>query len=272
MQFSFARLRKRVFQIVRPAGTDDRTSRLFDLTILALIALSVLCIILESVASIRQRFGTALRVCEIVTVCVFTLEYMLRLWACVEDRRFRHALRGRLRHGLSPMAVIDILAILPFYLPFVGVDLRFVRSIRLLRLFRVAKMGRYSAALQTLGRVVQAKKAELMITGFVLILLLIMGSSIMYYAEREAQPDVFTSIPAAMWWAVCTLTTVGYGDVFPVTAWGRLAGSVIAILGIGMFALPTGILGAAFVEEIQNRKHQRKPKTHCPHCGEELTE
>jgi voltage-gated potassium channel len=111
------------------------------------------------------------------------------------------------------------------------------------------------------------KREELLVTLFVLLLLLLFASSLIYFAEHDAQPDIFSSIPAAMWWAVATLTTVGYGDVYPVTTVGKLVASVIAVLGIGMFALPTGILGAGFVEELQSRK--RRPRT-CPHCGKSL--
>jgi voltage-gated potassium channel len=141
-----------------------------------------------------------------------------------------------------------------------------LRMLRIMRIMRLAKLGRYSDSLQTLGRVVAGKKEQLISTVFILVILLIIASCLMYYAENETQPDHFSSIPAAMWWAVTTLTTVGYGDVFPLTTVGKLLGSVIAVLGIGMFALPTGILGAGFVEEMERRRQSRN----CPHCGKEL--
>jgi len=200
---------------------------------------------------------------------IFTAEYLLRLWSCVAGDEFRSPITGRLRYASSPMLMIDLIAILPFYLPWIGVDLRFVRSIRMFRLFRVAKVARYSKAVKTIGRVVRSKRAELMVTLFVLILILILASSMMYFAEHEAQPETFSSIPASMWWAVATLTTVGYGDVYPVTAIGKVVGCIIAIAGIGMFALPTGILGAAFAEEVQRQKANPQPII-CPHCGEEV--
>jgi voltage-gated potassium channel len=137
----------------------------------------------------------------------------------------------------------------------------------MMRIFRVAKLGRYSQSLQILQRVMAAKKEQLVCTVFVLVLLVIVAASLLYYAENPVQPESFSSIPAAMWWAVSTLTTVGYGDICPTTGLGKVMASIIAILGIGMFALPTGILGAGFVEEMaQNQKPAQ-----CPHCGKEIS-
>ena len=154
-----------------------------------------------------------------------------------------------------------------FFLSFVVVYFRFVRVLRLLRILRVAKIGRYYSSLQLIRNAIRSKMEELILTTVVLCLVLVMASSVMYYCEHGAQPEAFPNIPATMWWAVVTLTTVGYGDVFPVTVLGKIFASVIAISGIGMFALPTGIIGAGFVEEIQ----KNKPKgAQCPHCGKDI--
>ena len=144
-----------------------------------------------------------------------------------------------------------------------------IRMVRLFRLFRLAKLARYSTALRTFGRVFAAKKEELVTTLLFLSLLLLAASCLIYFAEYDDQPEAFSSIPAAMWWGIATLTTVGYGDIYPVTIAGKIIGSVIAVLGIGMFALPTGILGAAFLEEIEEQKTTPKP---CPHCGKIIDE
>jgi len=165
------------------------------------------------------------------------------------------------------MMVIDLLAIMPFYLPLWAVDLRSLRVLRLLRVVRVAKVGRSYSSLEVIKQVCRSKKEELVLTSCLMGLLLVVSSSVLYYCEHEAQPEVFSSIPATMWWAVATLTTVGYGDMYPVTAAGRFCAGLIAVLGIGMFALPTGILGAGFVEAIQKSK---QPHERCPHCGKEL--
>ena len=197
---------------------------------------------------------------------IFSVEYIARVWSCVERPKYNKAVTGRLRFVITPLAVIDLLAILPFYLPFTGIDLRFLRIMRMMRIFRVAKLGRYSQSLQLLHRVMMAKKEELLCTLFILLLLVIVAASMLYYAENSIQPENFSSIPASMWWAVATLTTVGYGDVYPVTGLGKLMASVIAVLGIGMFALPTGVVGAGFVEEMS----RRQKTIQCPHCGKEI--
>ena len=262
-------MRRRVHQILEVAAPGDFLSKIFDIFILSLIALNVTALVLETVEPIYAKAPALFRWFEVVSVAIFTIEYLLRIWSCVEAPRYTSSVRGRLRFAVTPLALIDLFAVLPFYLPFLGVDLRFIRAVRLVRLFRVLKVARYSKAIKTLGRVMSAKKEELLISLFVLLLLLLLSSSLIYFAEHDAQPEHFSSIPAAMWWGVATLTTVGYGDVCPVTPVGKLLASMIAILGIGMFALPTGILGAGFVEEIQARKRGR---TVCPHCGKEIAD
>lgn len=261
------RFRKRLFEIVEKARPGDVASRIFDVSIMTLICLNLLAIILASVERLWLTYWEVFFWFELFSVAVFTAEYVVRVWSCVEERAFRRPVAGRARFALTPLAIVDLLAILPFYLPFLGVDLRALRVLRLFRLFRIFKMARYSNAMRLLWRVVVARRAELLITLFTMGILLVLASTTMYFAESEAQPAAFPHIPAAMWWAVATLTTVGYGDVYPITALGKLMGSVVAILGIGMFALPTGVLGAGFVAEIQKRKRPRKT---CPHCGKEI--
>jgi len=259
-------LRKRIDEIVTVARPGDGLSRAFDMFIVTLIGLNVVALILGSVRSIDTLWPGLFTVFEYFSVIVFTIEYVARIWSCVEKPMYSKPVSGRLRFFITPLALIDLLAILPFYLPFTGIDLRFLRILRMMRIFRLAKLGRYSQSLQILHRIVTAKKEQLLCTLFILLLLVIVAASMLYYAENDVQPEVFSSIPSAMWWAVSTLTTVGYGDVYPVTGLGKLMASVIAVLGIGMFALPTGIVGAGFVEETdRNRK-----STTCPHCGREI--
>ncbi len=260
-------IRTRAWQVLEVAQPGDKASRAFDVFILSLIFLNVVAMILGTVASVQQRFGAILQWFEIGSVAVFTVEYAGRVWSCVTDPEYRGAVRGRGRFATGPMALIDLLAILPFYLPFVGLDLRFVRVLRLLRIVRVAKVGRYYSSLRLISAVFREKKEELVLTTALMAMLLVMSASTMYYCENTAQPEQFPDIPSTLWWAVVTLTTVGYGDVFPVTVAGKFVASIIAILGIGMFALPTGILGAGFVEAIQK---QRAGPRKCPHCGNEI--
>jgi len=203
----------------------------------------------------------------VFSVCIFTLEYIARLWSCTVDPSFRGPFLGRLAFATRAMPLIDLAAILPFYLPFVGVDLRFLRVLRLFRILRIAKIGRYYPSLRLIKSVILSKKEELVLTSAIMVLMLVFSACVMYYCEHEAQPEAFPDIPSTMWWSVITLTTVGYGDVYPATPAGKFFAAIIAILGIGMFALPTGILGAGFVEEI-SRKKPRQDR--CPYCGKEL--
>jgi voltage-gated potassium channel len=264
----YEKLKRRTFEIVELPSSSDLTSRLFVIFIMTLIVFNVAAVMLETVEELARPFARVFTLLEDFSVAVFTFEYALRLWACTSDPRYAGSFRGRLRYALSPLALIDLIAVLPFYMEFLPFDLRFVRSLRLFRLLRIFKLARYSASLRTLDDVVRSKKEELLVTVFFVVIMLIFASSAMYYAENEAQPDKFSSIPASMWWGVATLTTVGYGDVFPVTPLGKLLGAVIAILGVGLFALPTGILASGFTEEM--RKQRSRESMHCPHCGLEI--
>jgi voltage-gated potassium channel len=261
-------LRRRVYEILEPARPEDRLSQAFDLGIIVLILLNVVAVMVETVDPIYSRAPWAFQNFEGFSVAVFTIEYGLRLWSCTSDPQYAHPVTGRLRQAMRPMAIIDLLAILPTYWIWATagatrVDLRSLRLLRCFRIFRLAKLTRYSEALQTFSRVLWEKKEELTASFLFMLTLLLITSSLMYYAEREAQPEAFASVFHAMWWAVATLTTVGYGDVFPVTGLGRALASATAITGIGMFALPTSILGAGFLEAMERR---RKPVL-CPHCG-----
>ena len=265
-----------VYRVLEKADTDDdlyKCSRVFDIFILTLIVLNVLAVILETVAPLAAACARAFHAFEVFSVAVFTIEYVLRLWSCTSQEEYRGRLIGRLSFAVSIAALIDLVAIAPFYVGLVlplwfptaaVADLRFVRVLRLFRLLRLLKAGRYSQTAKTLGNVLRNKKEELVITTFAVAILLIFASSLMYLVENEAQPDQFSSIPAAMWWGIATLTTVGYGDIYPVTVLGKVLGAVIALLGIGMFALPAGIFASAFEEELKRR---RGKATACPHCG-----
>jgi voltage-gated potassium channel len=263
---SLERLQRRAYHVVEAA--DDRASRAFQLSISALIILSVVAVILETVASLHADYHVAFDAFELLTVAVFTVEYAVRLWACVVDPRYGKNWWGRLRFALTPAAVIDLVAILPFYLES-SVDLRFIRAMRLVRLARILKFGRYSESLETLSAVTKEKREDLVVTGSIGFVLLVVVSGLMYFVENPRQPKVFSSIPAAMWWGITTLTTVGYGDIYPVTPAGKFLAAITAVLGVGMFALPAGILGSAFVVELQ-KKHHHGLKS-CPHCGKLLS-
>ncbi|MCA8924230.1 MAG: ion transporter [Planctomycetes bacterium] len=255
---------------------DSSAAVVVSLSILALIVLNVAATMLETVDSIQAEFATAFEVFEVCSVCVFTAEYLLRLWSCTSTEEFQRPIVGRLRWMLTPMALVDLVSVLPFFLRALTLDMRFLRALRLLRFFRLLKIGRYARSMRILRRVVTSKKEELLITGFLLGVTLILAASVVYYVERDAQPDKFSSIPESMWWAVATLSTVGYGDTYPITTLGRICAGMIAIAGIGLFGLPAGIVASGFLEEVEAEK-QRKARAEplkdghaCPHCGEPI--
>ncbi|MFD2718357.1 potassium channel family protein [Hymenobacter monticola] len=260
--------RTRVYHILNADdGGQTTIERVTDWFLILLVLLNAATVVMQSVKSVDARYHPFFVGFELVSMYVFTLEYALRVWSCVEDRRYQRPWRGRLAFVLSPLALIDLLAILPFFLSVGLVDLRILRVVRLLRVLKVA---RYVRALHVIGHVIRRKRAELLVTLGVLGLMLLLVSSLMYIIESEAQPDKFGSIPDTMWWGVATLTTVGYGDVFPITPAGKLLSSLIAVLGLGLFAIPTGILASGFSEQLQEQHAAEAKFTFCPHCGHKL--
>ncbi|MEO1449131.1 MAG: ion transporter [Bacteroidota bacterium] len=268
-------IRERVFDILEVSITGKRDfSWYFDITLLTVIILNVLAIILESVASIYTDYVAYFRAFEYFSIVFFSVEYVLRVWSITVDANYRHPIWGRLKYIFTAMALVDLLAILPFFVEwFVAVygaslafkiDMRFLRMLRIFRVFRMFKIVRYVSALRIINNVLRRKREELVISLVFILFILLIVSCLMYFVEREAQPDQFSSIPATMWWGVATLTTVGYGDIYPVTTLGKFLGGVISILGIGIFALPTGILAAGCAEEIE--RGRRAEEIVCPHC------
>jgi voltage-gated potassium channel len=248
-------LRRRTYEILEGAA-DKPGGRIVNGLLIGLIIANVAAIILDSEASIGARYRVWFELFEWLSVLLFTLEYGARVWAAVErdDGRYQAPVTGRLRYMASPLALIDLIAILPFYLSFlVPVDLRFMRIFRLVLIF---KLTRYQASMSLLGRVVRNEAGPIAAALFVLAMLLVVAASFAYLAEREAQPLVFASIPDAMWWAIVTMTTVGYGDMVPVTPLGKLIGGVIGVIGLGMVALPAGLLASGFSDQLHQRRRE----------------
>jgi len=243
-------LREQAYTLVD--GNHSLPGRIFNGFILLLIVGNVVAIVLESVASVYAAHRLFFESFETFSVMVFTLEYLLRLWVCVEETRFYRPVRGRLRYMFSFMAIVDLAAILPFYLSmFTALDTRFLRVLRLLRVF---KLTRHFHSLEVLIHVIRQEGPVLASAMFILIVLIILASGGMYVVEHDAQPEAFGSIPRAMWWAAVTLTTVGYGDTTPITDAGKMFAVAITILGVGMAAMPAGIIASGFTRELQKRR------------------
>jgi voltage-gated potassium channel len=250
-------IKKNILNTINKADKGGTVSKYFDFFIVTLIILNVVAVITETVEAIYTPYQEYFEYFEIFSVAVFSIEYILRLWTCTEIDKYNHPVLGRIKYVFSIGAIIDLLAIMPFYLPLlIAADTRFLRILRLFRLMRVFKLGRYSEAFNSIVSVISKRKEELLTTLTFLLVILILASSAMYYIEHEAQPDVFTSIPSTMWWGVATLTTVGYGDVYPITPYGKILGAFIAILGIGVFALPAGIIATGFESEIRKKRER----------------
>ena len=271
-----SKVKECVFRTIEPADTGDLVSRICDIFIICLIIINIGMVIAETFtlpASVQHVFS----ILEVVSVAVFTVEYALRVWTADLLRPDLSTGKARLRYILSFMALMDLLAILAFYVPYIiPVDLRVLRTLRVTRLLRLFKVNRYTSALSTIGRVFKKKAAQLIASMFIVFLLMLIASVLMYNIENAAQPNVFHNAFDALWWAVATLTTVGYGDIYPVTVGGKILSSVIAILGIGLIAVPTGIISAGFMETIDDdtavpdavESHDKK--CFCPYCGKRI--
>ena len=246
-------MKQRLYDLLEGGNRATASQRAIDLWLGLLIVGNVLAVALESVARFHDHYGGAFAAFEIFSLAVFSAEYVIRLWVCTEHPPLKRLAPGaaRRRYALSPFMIIDLLAILPsLIVSIIGVDLRFLRIFRLLRLL---KLARYSPTIITLGRVLYGERRALFAVVIIMFGLLMLSASIMTIIEAEAQPQAFGSIPASMWWALATLSTVGYGDVVPITALGRMFGGVVTLLGVAMYALPIAIIAAGFTNESRRR-------------------
>ena len=259
---NFSLSRNRVWSLLEPAGDTDTFSRVVDVFLVTLIFFNILMVILETVEDLYVVYRNFFRYFELFSVSIFIVEYIGRLWSCVENKNKNQSnVNARIKYFFSFSAIVDLIAILPSLLAFLfpTVDLRFVRA---LRIFRLLKFSRYSNSINTLLVVLWDQRKSFGAAFFILFIVLIISSSGMYLVEKDVQPEKFGSIPKSMWWSIVTLTTVGYGDVFPITSLGKIFGSVIIILGIGTVALPAGILASAFTEHTKRnqKKYEEKLK------------
>jgi voltage-gated potassium channel len=259
----------KIYRLVEKGSHGSKVNLIFDYSIMSLIILNVGALILETIPEIKESYGLSLRSFEIFSVAIFSIEYLLRIYVSSLTYPSSNRIKSALKFIFSFYGLVDLLAIVPFYLPFlIKIDLRFLRILRLMRFLRILKINRYNSSLSLIFSVIREKKSELTITGFVALLILFTSSFLMYYVEGEAQPDKFPNILSCFWWAIATLTTVGYGDVYPITGLGKFLSGIIAILGIGLVALPTGLVSAGFMDKIGKSKNESSSK--CPHCGKNI--
>ena len=269
------KLRLRIFKLIQP--NKAISSIIFESFIIVLILVNVATIILDTFSGVPDDARRIFHYIEIFSIIVFTIEYLLRFLTA--DYLFPNLspAQARKKYVLSFMAIIDLLAIMPFYIPFLlPIDLRVIRMIRLLRLIRLFKVNRYTSALILLGEVLKRKSTQLLSSILVMLILIIMASILMYYAEHEAQPEVFENALSGLWWTIATLTRTGFGALHPITTMGRLLGATVSVLGIGLIAVPTGIISSGFIEKFPNKKESDEVKIlperqeFCQHCGEKV--
>jgi voltage-gated potassium channel len=267
-------LRRRIYLILEIGSEGNWLSRAFDIFLIGLILFSVVLVFLQSMPELAAYDGL-IKQAEVFVVLVFTLEYLLRIWTAPECTKYGTGWRAYWNYVSSGMAIIDLAAILPFYLdPLTANNTVVFRLLRIVRLIRVLKLGRYHNSFAMLIRVISTRRGELIASLVLALCLVVIASTLMYAVEHDAQPEAFPSIPGTLWWGIVTMTTVGYGDVYPVTPLGKFLAGVSVLVSVGLFALPAGLLASGFSEELAQaraatRALQGKAKV-CPHCAREL--
>ena len=272
--------KKKVHSLLHPEIVgDSHWDRIINIFIIVLIVLNVTAVMLETVPSIEKNKALSqfFHDFDLISVIIFTIEYILRVWSSNHDPRYKHSVYGRLRYMVSPAAIIDLIAILPFYiiaaLPLyastnVGYNFRLIRILRLLRFFRLFRLTAYTKATKLVLNVFKSRFNELMLAFILASFLIVIASCLVYFAEHDAQPDKFSSIPATIYWAVITLTTVGYGEIYPITMLGKIFTVIILFAGVALLALPAGIITTGFIDELRKSRKSRV----CPHCCKPLDE
>lgn len=265
--------RKRTFEIIQVGSDNDHESRMFDYALVAFIILN-LFIALFSTFEESVKYQKIMFITEFMTVIFFTVEFALRLWTAdflYPEKGSRPA--AALKFFFSPMGIVDFLAFFPFYLPnFMPFGVVAFRIFRVIRIFKLFRITRYQDSLNVITDVLIKRKNQLLSSVFLVLILMISASILMYGIGHKAQPDVFRNAFSGFWWATSTLLTVGYGDIYPVTPLGRVVGIILTFLGVGMVAVPTGILSAGFIEQISEIEDPEKKTAgeYCPRCGHKL--
>ena len=265
----YAELKRSVWTMFQGSGSGVKGGIEIQSAISVLILINVIAVLFKSYASVRDSFfGQHLMALEQFSVVIFTVEYFLRVWSCTCDPVYARPVAGRIRFMLTPLVILDLLAVAPFFLPGIKINLLFLRVFRLFRLVKLERLWKYAKSIELLLKILRERKEEMLIAFSILLSLTFISSTFLYYAENSAQPEKFSSIPAAMWCSIITLTGVGYGDIYPITVLGKIIAAATAILGGMMFAVPTGILAAGFIGHFRQMNIQGK----CPKCGHQADE
>lgn len=294
-------IKEKTYEVLSTNADKDKDIKLInvidDYFISGLIIVNIIVIILESFDSLYAEYKTLFTIFDWFAAIVFTIEYSVRIWIADKlyiekfinkygqeefDKNYKDksAWYWRMKYIFSAMGLTDLFAIAPFYLPlFIALDPHSLKIVQLIRLVRLFKLAHYFSSLTMVLNVIRGKKDELLTTMFASTVMILLSASVMYFIEHDIQPEKFPNIFASFWWAVATLTTIGYGDVYPITGWGQLLAAITALFGIGLVAIPTGIVSMGFMEEIQKKKADKDkeeqkddPYNYCPHCGKKLRE
>lgn len=266
MKEKVKKFKQEVYSVLDVSDTHSLFSRVLNTFLIVIICLNVLAVCLETVEDLYKQYEPLFYDFELFSVVIFSAEYILRVWAITSNEKYSHPVWGRLRFIFSRGALIDLVAIMPFYLPlvFVGIDLRAIRVLRLFRLTRVLKITRYINATKMITNVFRSKRGELGAILLLIVFLMVVISCVMYNVEHSVQPGKFSSIPETMLWSISTLTSTGFEGIYPITTLGKTLTSIISLLGIGIVALPAGILASGFAEEM---KRNKTGVCNCPNCG-----
>jgi voltage-gated potassium channel len=245
---------------LHPSARHRRGLSPLNRLVVLVILLAVGLAILQSEPKLYVGNEGFFRAAEIVLAIIFLAEYAARIWIAGENPDYGPSIAGRLRYALTLPALVDLVVLVSLFVTLVGSEGVVLRLVRLIRIITLAKLGRYSSALNAIGSAIHSRRYELMMSLVIAGILLLVSSTLLYMIEGEGQPDDFGSIPRAMWWSIATLTTVGYGDAVPHTVIGRILAGFTAVTGIGLIAMPTGILAAAFSDALQRQREEREAR------------
>jgi len=266
-------IKKKAFEIIEPCDDKNKIGKIVDMFIVILIIVNIVIIVAETFDFFNN--SNIFHIIEIFSIVIFTVEYAIRIWTSDLMAPEQNKFVVRIKYIFSFMALIDLFAILPFYIPlFIPYDLLVIRSLRIARLLRFFKVNRYTKTFATIGAVFKKKASQLISSAIIIFLLLLITSVLMYEVEHKVQPEKFANAFSSIWWTISTITTVGYGDIYPVTTLGQVLSSVISFLSIGLIAIPSGIISAGFVEQVESEKDKSEDahneKCFCPYCGHNL--